>query len=83
MRSRSSKWLERLEEDEAAEELEVVRQVQVGVLAGHDQVGLGDDPDAAPAGVDDRARRGSSFSRMTRSTCSTVSSGLTVGASGP
>ena len=40
---------ERLEEDDAAEQLEVVRQVQVGVLAGEHEVGLGDDPDAAPA----------------------------------
>ena len=45
---------QRLEEHEAAEQLEVVRQVQVGVLAGHDQVGLGDDADAAPARVDHR-----------------------------
>jgi hypothetical protein len=41
-----------LEEHDAAEQLEVVRQVEVLTLVGQHEVGLGDDPDAAPALVD-------------------------------
>src|SRR4051812_37043918 len=47
----------RLEEDDAAEQLDVVREVQVALLVGDDEVGLRDDPDAAPALVDDRHAR--------------------------
>ena len=46
---------ERLEEDDAAEEADHVRQVQVApLLVGDDEVGLRDDADAAPAVVDHR-----------------------------
>ena len=48
---------QRLEEDDAAEQLDVVREVQVALLVGDDEVGLGDDADAAPALVDDRHAR--------------------------
>ena len=45
---------ERLEEDDAAEQADHVRQVQVALLVGDDEVALGDHADAAPAVVDDR-----------------------------
>ena len=46
--------LHRLEEHDPAEQLDEVRQVQIVLLPGHDEVVLGDDPDAAAAVVDDR-----------------------------
>src|SRR5215210_2043411 len=45
---------ERLEEHCPAEQVDVVRNVQVAVLVGEDEVGLGDDPDHGAVGLHDR-----------------------------
>ena len=44
---------QRLEEDRAPEQVDVVREVQVALVVGQHEVGLGDDPDAAPVAVHD------------------------------
>ena len=49
--------LHRADEDDPAHDVEVVRQVQVGLLLAEDQVGLADDADDLVLGVDDRRSR--------------------------
>ena len=48
--------LHRADEDDPAHDVEVVGQVEVGLLLAEDQVGLADDADDLALGVDDRDR---------------------------
>jgi hypothetical protein len=44
----------RLEEDRPTEEIDVVRDVEIALVVGQHEIGLGDDPYAAAVGVDHR-----------------------------